>query len=82
MLEKGSMYVSAELDLAEFKAKTDLRLMAHQEPIKALKQLGKEYRDQLKVSHEDIDGNEIITRPPAPKHGQVKMPQTPSTGSL
>lgn len=68
---KGSMYKLAELDLAEFKAKTDLLSHGASGTDSALKQLGKEYRDQLKVSQEDIDGNEIITRPPAPKHGQV-----------
>ncbi len=68
---KGSMYKLAELDLAEFKAKTDLLSHGASGTESALKQLGKEYRDQLKVSQEDIDGNEIITRPPAPMHGQV-----------
>ncbi|MFS1922790.1 DUF1566 domain-containing protein [Vibrio lentus] len=68
---KGSMYKLAELDLAEFKAKTDLLSHGASGTDSALKQLGKEYRDHLKVSQEDIDGNEIITRPPAPKHGQV-----------
>ncbi|MEZ9744975.1 DUF1566 domain-containing protein [Vibrio splendidus] len=68
---KGSMYKLAELDLTEFKAKTDLLSHGASGTDNALKQLGKEYRDQLKVSQEDIDGNEIITRPPAPKHGQV-----------
>ncbi|MFA0095336.1 DUF1566 domain-containing protein [Vibrio splendidus] len=68
---KGSMYKLAELDLAEFKAKTDLLSHGASGTDSALKQLGKEYRDQLKVSQEDIDGNKIITRPPAPKHGQV-----------
>ncbi|MEZ8035053.1 DUF1566 domain-containing protein [Vibrio crassostreae] len=68
---KGSMYKLAELDLTEFKAKTDLLSHGASGTDSALKQLGKEYRDQLKVSQEDIDGNEIITRPPAPKHGQV-----------
>ncbi|MEZ8313991.1 DUF1566 domain-containing protein [Vibrio splendidus] len=68
---KGSMYKLAELDLAEFKAKTDLLSHGASGTDSALKQLGKEYRDQLKVSQQDIDGNEIITRPPAPKHGQV-----------
>ncbi|MEZ8296177.1 DUF1566 domain-containing protein [Vibrio splendidus] len=68
---KGSMYKLAELDLAEFKAKTDLLSHGASGTDSALKQLGKEYRDQLKVSQEDIDGNEIITRAPAPKHGQV-----------
>ncbi|PTO74669.1 DUF1566 domain-containing protein [Vibrio splendidus] len=68
---KGSMYKLAELDLTEFKAKTDLLSHGASGTDSALKQLGNEYRDQLKVSQEDIDGNEIITRPPAPKHGQV-----------
>ncbi|MFA0491637.1 DUF1566 domain-containing protein [Vibrio splendidus] len=68
---KGSMYKLAELDLAEFKAKTDLLSHGASGTDSALKQLGKEYRDQLKVSQQDIDGNEIITKPPAPKHGQV-----------
>ncbi len=68
---KGAMYKLAELDLAEFKAKTDLLSHGASGTDSALKQLGKEYRDQLKVSQEDVDGNEIIAKPPAPKHGQV-----------
>lgn len=68
---KGAMYKLAELDLAEFKTKTDLLSHGASGTDNALKQLGKEYRDQLKVSQEDVDGNDIITRPPAPKHGQV-----------
>ncbi|WP_454440741.1 DUF1566 domain-containing protein [Vibrio bathopelagicus] len=68
---KGAMYKLAELDLAEFKAKTDLLSHGASGTDSALKQLAKEYRDQLKVSQEDVDGNEIIAKPPAPKHGQV-----------
>ncbi len=68
---KGSIYKLAELDLVKFKAETDKLSHGASGTDSALKQLGKEYRDQLKVSQEDIDGNEIITSPPAPKYGQL-----------
>ncbi len=57
MLEKDLCTSWQRLDLAEFKAKTDLLSHGASGTDSALKQLGKEYRDQLKVSQEDIDGN-------------------------
>ena len=68
---KGVIYKLAGLDLAEFKAKTDLLSHGASATSPVLEQLGKEYRDQLKVYQKDIDDNKIIAKPPAPKHGQV-----------
>ncbi|CAH6974277.1 conserved hypothetical protein [Vibrio chagasii] len=68
---KGAMYKLADLDLVEFKAKTDRLSHGASGTDSALEQLGKEYREQLKVSQQDIDGSEIVVKPPAPKHGKV-----------
>ncbi|MGF1753192.1 DUF1566 domain-containing protein [Vibrio makurazakiensis] len=68
---KGSKYKLAQLDVAALKQKTDKLSHGSQSTTQALEQLGKQYQDQLKITPQEINGDTIVARPPAPRNGQV-----------
>nr|WP_275664499.1 DUF1566 domain-containing protein [Vibrio tubiashii] len=68
---KGSMNRLANLDVAAMKQRTDNLSHGAQNTEQALEQLASDYRDDLKIDHDDIKGDVVTTVPRAPKKGVV-----------
>ncbi|MDC5812160.1 DUF1566 domain-containing protein [Vibrio europaeus] len=66
---KGSMNRLANLDVAAMKQRTDSLSHGAQNTEQALEQLASDYRDDLKIDHDDIKGDVVTTVPRAPKKG-------------
>lgn len=68
---KGAMNRLATLDLTAMKQRTDKLSHGAQNSEQALEQIAIDYRDELKVDHDDIQGNAVTMIPRAPKNGVV-----------
>ncbi len=68
---KGSMNRLANLDIVAMKQRTDSLSHGAQNTEQALEQLASDYRDDLKIDHDDIKGDVVTTVPRAPKKGVV-----------
>ncbi|AXN34098.1 DUF1566 domain-containing protein [Vibrio coralliilyticus] len=68
---KGSIQRLANLDAAQLKLRTDQLSHGASNTEEALAQIGSDYYEHLKIKPEDLDGDNILTRPRAPRGGVV-----------
>lgn len=71
LTRKGSFSRLASLDVAAIKATTDKVSQGTQSAEDTLNQIAIDYRDELKISQQDVKNDAVITVPRAPKHGLV-----------
>ncbi|MFM2587854.1 DUF1566 domain-containing protein [Vibrio sp. TBV020] len=68
---KGSMQRLANLDVVALKQRTDGLSHGAQNTEQALDQIATDYKKDLKITPDDIDGDIVLVRPKAPKNGVV-----------
>ncbi|NRB66085.1 MAG: DUF1566 domain-containing protein [Vibrio sp.] len=71
LARKGSIQRLANLDVAQLKFRTDQISHGADNEEELLAQIDSDYREHLKIKPEDLDGDNILTRPRAPRGGVV-----------